>query len=87
MPDELLVPRALQPMGQTPVERQESIAHSDELESAHAPVLEAVSAYDEKALAKSGSNLADEKSLDEVLEAAEDEVVRAADTADLSDQN
>ncbi|QXZ09404.1 zinc-ribbon domain-containing protein [Comamonas sp. Y33R10-2] len=86
VPDELLVPRALQPMGQTPVERQESIAHSDELESTHAPVLEAVSADEEKALAQSGSNLPGEKSLDEVLEAAEDEAARAADAADLSDQ-
>lgn len=92
VPDELLVPKALQPMGQTPAEQQESIAHSDELQSAHAPVLEAVSADEESALAQSDSNLAFEKSRDEALEAVEVEVVRAADAnadenaADLSDQ-
>lgn len=69
MPDELLEPKALQSAAQAPAEQQESVQKQDAAETLNAPVLEAASADEERAVTSSDSNLASEEALD--VESAE----------------
>lgn len=69
MPDELLEPKAPQPAVQGSVEQQESVQKQNAAETSSAPVLEAVSADEERATAQFNSNLAAEEALD--VESAE----------------
>ena len=69
MPDELLEPKAPQPAVQAPVAQQESVQKQDISETSNAPVLEAASADEERAVAPSDSNLASEEAQD--VESAE----------------
>ncbi|MEG0937566.1 MAG: DUF3426 domain-containing protein [Comamonas sp.] len=67
--DELLEPKAQQPAVQAPAEQQESVQKQDAAEASNAPVLEASSADEERAVASYDSILASEEAQD--VESAE----------------
>lgn len=83
MPDELLEPKAPQPAVQAPVAQQESVQKQDIAETSIAPVLEAASADEERAVAPSDSNLASEEAQD--VESAEVDAAQEQ-AAEIGDQ-